>query len=117
MKGRRRKNAQRLGEGFGGDRARPGKRAVAQFFGQERGACNGSRATSTKKARFRDSAVSDANRQFEDVATDRIADFDGGSCIGKLTGVAGVAEVIENSLAEHVGKYGNARRNVQRNVT
>lgn len=58
-----------------------------------------------------------ADCKLKNIAADRIADFDGGVGAGEFSGVARTAEVVEDGVAEHVRKYGNAGRNLQRRVT
>jgi hypothetical protein len=43
--------------------------------------------------------------ELQDVAADRIADFDPGGGTGEFTGVARVLEMIKESGTEHVEKY------------
>jgi hypothetical protein len=54
------------------------------------------------------------NGKLKDIAADRIVDFDGGVSSGKFAGVSRIAEVIEDSVAEHIRKYGNGGQNLQR---
>ena len=48
----------------------------------------------------------DAREQLENIAADRIADLDGNGGIGKLAGIARIAEMVEKRFAEHQRKYG-----------
>ena len=43
--------------------------------------------------------------QLQDVAADRIADFDAGGCAGEFPRIARVLEMIEESVTEHMRKY------------
>jgi len=101
MEGCRRKSAERLGKKIGGDRAGLGGRAAAEFFGEEGGAGNGGGAATAEEAGFGDVTIHDACGQLEDIAANGVADFYYCGRAGKFPGVARVAEVIENGLAEH----------------
>ena len=76
--------------------------AAAELLGEERSAGDGGGATAAEETDFADAARFESGEKFEDVAADRIAHLDGGSGVGKFAGVSRVAEVIENSVAEHL---------------
>lgn len=96
-----RKAAERLRERFGRDHARVGKGAVAELFGEERGASDGCSASAAKEPDFGDAVVFDARGETENIAADGISDFDGSGGVRKFAGIAGIAEVIENGVGEH----------------
>ena len=105
VEGCRWKSFERLRERFGGDAAGFRRRAAPEFFGQEGGAGNRRSAAAAKKARFRDTAVNNARRKLEDVATDRIAYLHRCSGAGQFSGIARIAKVIEKRFAEHFREY------------
>ena len=96
-------------KGCGADRANFRWRVTAEPLREQRGAGYRGGATAAQKARFDDAAVFDSNGKLKNVAANGIADFNG--CIGvrEFTGVARVAEVIEDGVAEHLEKYSNDR--------
>ena len=54
--------------------------------------------------------------ELQDVAANRIADFDAGGCAGEFTRIARVLEMIEESVTEHVESIQGAVTSVQRQV-
>ena len=102
MKCHRRQAAERYRETFRRQRAGLGDRAPTDLHGEQRRAGYRGSATAAEEARLSDMSVHDPRGELEDVAADGIAHFDGGSGVGKFAGVSRVAEVIENSVAEHL---------------
>src|SRR5260370_14493968 len=56
----------------------------------------------------------DAGGEVKNVTGDWVADFDAGVRAGKFAGVAGIAEMVENGVAEHQREYGKPVRCAQR---
>lgn len=101
VQSRRGKSTERLRDRFRGEGAGFGNRAAAELFGQEGSARNGCGAPTAQEPGLLDAAVRDSRRELQDIAANGIAYFDRGSGIGQLAGVARIAEMIENSFAEH----------------
>lgn len=99
------KVAESAGDIFCGDGAGVGDSFAGEFFGEERGAGDCRGAALAEETCFGDAAVFDASREMQDVAADRVGDFDGSCGVGEFTGVAWVLEVIEDGGAEHGFQY------------
>src|SRR5713226_3946886 len=56
----------------------------------------------------------DARGEVKNVTADWVADFDAGVRAGKFAGVARIAKMVENGVAEHQRKYGKPVRCAQR---
>src|SRR6266849_8564884 len=102
---RGRQLAERRGDLLGRNLAGLGGRASGEQFGEKRTAGNRRHAATRFEAGFGDAAVYQANGKPENVAASGIADFDDGRCAGKLSGIAGVLGVLENSGAIHAKEY------------
>src|SRR6266849_3474527 len=105
VKRRRRQLAERRGDLLRRNLAGLGGRASGDQFGVKRTAGNRRHAATRFEAGFGDAAVYQANGKPENVAASGIADFNDGRCAGKLSGIAGVLEVLENSGAIHGKEY------------
>jgi len=105
VKRRGRQLAKRRGDLLGRNLAGLGKRSSCEQFGEKRTAGNRSHAAAGLETGFGDAPVFQANGKLEDVAASGIADFNHGRCAGKLSGIAGVLEVLENSGAIHAKEY------------
>src|SRR5712692_69495 len=105
VKRRGRQLAERRGDFPGRNLARLGGRASGEQFGEKRTAGNRSHAAAGLETGFGDAAVFQANGKPENVAASGIADFTDGRCAGKLSGIARVLEVVENSGAIHAKEY------------
>src|SRR6266849_5848026 len=105
VKRRGRQLAERRGDLLGGNLAGLGGRASGEQFGQKRTAGDRSHAAAGLETGFGDAAVFQANGKLENVAASGIADFNDGRCAGKLSGIAGVLEVLENDGAIHAKEY------------
>jgi hypothetical protein len=114
VKRRSREASKSKRQGLRSDRARFAERFSAELLGQKRSASDRRGASAAEEARFGDAIPFHANRKLKNVAADRVADFHGGVGRRKFAGVARVAEMIEDGVAEHLRKYGNPARNLQR---
>jgi hypothetical protein len=76
---------------------------------KQRSASNRSGAAPAQKTRLRDALAIDAHRELQDIAANRIADFDFGVRAGKFAGVARMLKMVENGVAKHQQEYSNAR--------
>jgi hypothetical protein len=65
---------------------------------------NRGRAATAKKAGFQYASILDPCRQSENISTNRVADFNRGRRSCQLSGIARMAEVIEDGCAEHFPK-------------
>src|SRR5712692_11992111 len=99
VKRRGRQLAQRRGDLLGRNLAGFGRRASGEQFGEKRTAGNRRHAAAGLETGLGDAAVFQANGKLENVAASGIADFNDGRCAGKLSGIARVLEVLENSGA------------------
>src|SRR5207245_3773888 len=90
---------------FGGDATGFRWRAAAQLFGQQRSAGNRRSAAAAQKPGLGDPAGFETREEPEDVAANRIRNFDGCSGITELAGVTRVSAVIENGFAEHFSSF------------
>lgn len=93
------------GKRFSSDGAGFCQCSAVKLHGEERSASDGSSATATKKASFRDAARFEARGELEDVAANRVRNFDDCGGAGQLTGVTRVLEMIENGFAKHFFCY------------
>jgi hypothetical protein len=98
------------------DTANFGGRFALKLFGEERGARNRSGAAAAQKARFVDSAVVETDSELQNVAANGIAHLDTSIGVSEFTGIARVAKMVENSLAEHREKYRKAGDRLQREL-
>ena len=114
VKCRGRQAAERERNRFRRQRAHFSGSLAANRFGQERSARDRSGAAAAEKTRFRNFAIFEARGELQDIAAHRVADFHAGVRAGKFAGVARISEMIENSVAEHRGKYGKTARSAQR---
>src|SRR5713226_9625640 len=105
VKRRGRQLAERRGDLLGRNLAGLGGRASGEQFGEKRTARNRSHAAAGLETRLGDAAIFQANGKLENVAASGIADFNDGRCPGKLSGIARVLEVLENSGAIHPKQY------------
>ena len=78
------------------------RRTSLQLFCQVGGSRNRGRAAATQESRFRDVPGFHANCQAENVATNRIAHFDGMRGVRQFAGVAWPAKMIENRRRKHL---------------
>src|SRR5713226_5212503 len=105
VKRRGRQLAERCGDLLRSNLVRLGGRASGEQFGEKRTAGNRSDAAAGLETSLGDAAVFQANGKLENVAASGIADFNDGRCPGKLSGIARVLEVLENSGAIHAKEY------------
>jgi hypothetical protein len=109
----RRKASERFRESQRGKRARLYKRATAKLLRKQRGTRNGSGAAAAQKTRFHNALAFQAHRKLKNIPANGIAHFHFRGGAGKLTGIARILKMIENSVAKHQRKYRKLARTTQ----
>lgn len=104
-----RQAAERARDVIGRDGAGFGRRLTRQQIRQNRTRRDGRDAALRLEPSGADAAVFEANRKSQDIAADRIGDFDRGRGVRQVSGVVRVLEVIEERLTEHPKQYRAAR--------
>ena len=108
------KTAQGGSEGFGGEGRERAEFPALNGFGEKRGAGDGGSAAAAEEADFADGTVFYCGGEMKDVAANGIADFDLGVGVWKFPGVAGMLEVVEQDLSEHIPEYRSGEGEVSR---
>lgn len=85
----------------GGESAQSGPVLAGDQFGERGAGGDGRSAAADFEPRGRDAAIFDERREPEDVAADRIRDFDGDGGSGQLADVPGIAEVLDELRAHN----------------
>jgi hypothetical protein len=101
MKSCRRQSTQSIGDGPSRYLARCYDRAASQALRQHGGASDRRGAAAAQKARFDDCAFLNANRQFQNIAANRIRRSHLGGGVRQLTGVARIPKVLQDQFVEH----------------